>query len=581
MPRPAMVLSMRKFISFVSVQPPIIPMPGVRFTVSPFAFFATKVRSRVSLIWRAISPIALSQEMGSHLSEPGLRTWGLVRRLELVMSSRSVMPLGQSVPRLMGWSGSPSTCTTLGFTFFALSPSVWMITPQETEQYGQVLLVSVVRAIFNSRISARARLRSNPSATAPPTAAAEPFRKVLRFTGWLLVVEIARSLLRDGPACQHGGKSPVAAHRRRRGASAALSKKRLESYRRNMLEATRSAPRLDRVSSPDWRVTALKHSRQAAHEQVVEEGDRHAGDEAGSHQRPPEVHVPAHQEGGHPDADGKVAPAVDEGEPVDELLHHQREAEDHHREQPGHRHGQDHADESPQSAHPVHHRRLLDVPGDGLEEPHHQPGAEGDGKARIGHHQRPETVLEAQRAHHLGERDEEDGRRDQVSEEDPDPQLLSEGPGQPRQRVARRYGDQQRDQDHQDADEDRVADPAHEERLLEQDAQVLQRRSLRVPEGKAVRIEQVVGLLERGDRHPSEREGGEQAEEQEDGAVGHLGPDLARFHTTSARRASRKRRIAAAASTGKRKSAIAEAPARSPPSMPLKNASDASTCVMS
>src|SRR5882724_1174471 len=227
MPRPAMVLSMRKFISFVSVQPPIMPMPGVRFTVSPFAFFATKVRSRVSLIWRAISPIALSQEMGSHLSEPGLRTWGVVRRLELVMSSRSVMPLGQSVPRLMGWSGSPSTCTTDGLTFFDLSPSVWMITPQETEQYGQVLLVSVVRAIFNSRISARACLRSNPSATAPPTAAAEPFRKVLRFTGWLLVVEIAGSLLRDWPACQHGGKSPVAARRRRRGASARLSKKDL------------------------------------------------------------------------------------------------------------------------------------------------------------------------------------------------------------------------------------------------------------------------------------------------------------------------------------------------------------------
>src|SRR6184192_4504126 len=105
------------------------------------------------------------------------------------MSSRSVAPLGQRVPRLIGRSGSPSTCTTAGFTFFALSPSVWMITPQETEQYGQVLLVSVVRAIFNSRISARACLRSNPSATAPPTAAAEPFRKVLRFTGWLLVVE--------------------------------------------------------------------------------------------------------------------------------------------------------------------------------------------------------------------------------------------------------------------------------------------------------------------------------------------------------------------------------------------------------
>ncbi len=54
------------------------------------------------------------------------------------------------MPRLMGWSGSPSTWTTCGVTFFALSPMVWMMTPQLTEQYGQVLRVSVVREIFSS-----------------------------------------------------------------------------------------------------------------------------------------------------------------------------------------------------------------------------------------------------------------------------------------------------------------------------------------------------------------------------------------------------------------------------------------------
>src|SRR5713101_6336154 len=55
-----------------------------------------------------------------------------------------------------------------------------MITPQETAQYGQVLRVSVVRAILNCRISARARDMSKPMPTAaPPTAA--PFRKVRRF----------------------------------------------------------------------------------------------------------------------------------------------------------------------------------------------------------------------------------------------------------------------------------------------------------------------------------------------------------------------------------------------------------------
>src|SRR5882724_2482779 len=70
----------------------------------------------------------------------------------------------------MGWSGSPSTCTTCAVTFLALSPSVWMITPQLTEQYGQVERVSVVRAIFNSFACARTGRASNPrrSAAVPP-----------------------------------------------------------------------------------------------------------------------------------------------------------------------------------------------------------------------------------------------------------------------------------------------------------------------------------------------------------------------------------------------------------------------------
>src|SRR5439155_1403954 len=80
----------------------------------------------------------------------------------LSMSYLSVAPFGQSVPRLVGASGSPSTCTTVGLTFFALSPRVWMMTPHATAQYGQMLRVSVVRAILSCRISARACEMSNP-----------------------------------------------------------------------------------------------------------------------------------------------------------------------------------------------------------------------------------------------------------------------------------------------------------------------------------------------------------------------------------------------------------------------------------
>src|SRR6266849_344100 len=125
--------------------------------------------------------------MRSHLFEPGRRTCGKVGPFELVMSSLRVAPLGHSVPRLIGWSGSPSTCTTCAVTFFALSPRVWMITPHDTAQYGQVLRVSVVRAILNCRISARALDMSKPMPTAAPPSAA-PCRNVRRFIGGLQAV---------------------------------------------------------------------------------------------------------------------------------------------------------------------------------------------------------------------------------------------------------------------------------------------------------------------------------------------------------------------------------------------------------
>src|SRR5215471_10264659 len=55
-----------------------------------------------------------------------------------------------------------------------------MTTPQLTEQYGHVDLVSVVREIFNSRSAKYAGARSNPNtvATRPPSPAA--FRKSRR-----------------------------------------------------------------------------------------------------------------------------------------------------------------------------------------------------------------------------------------------------------------------------------------------------------------------------------------------------------------------------------------------------------------
>ena len=87
------------------------------------------------------------------------------------MSCCSDAPLGQSVPRLMGWSGSPSTWITCGVTFFALSPMVWMMTPQLTAQYGHVLRVSVEREIFSAWACASSGCASKPNAVSPMTPA--------------------------------------------------------------------------------------------------------------------------------------------------------------------------------------------------------------------------------------------------------------------------------------------------------------------------------------------------------------------------------------------------------------------------
>src|SRR5271165_4438126 len=52
------------------------------------------------------------------------------------------------------------------------------MTPQDTAQYGQVLRVSVVRAIFKSRNSARAS--DNSKKASPTPTAAVPLRNVRR-----------------------------------------------------------------------------------------------------------------------------------------------------------------------------------------------------------------------------------------------------------------------------------------------------------------------------------------------------------------------------------------------------------------
>src|SRR3546814_9063111 len=71
----------------------------LRLTVLPSSFFSMKLASRSSFSKREMRSGASSHEMRCHLSEPGARYSGYLRRLGLLMKSVSPALLGQSVPR--------------------------------------------------------------------------------------------------------------------------------------------------------------------------------------------------------------------------------------------------------------------------------------------------------------------------------------------------------------------------------------------------------------------------------------------------------------------------------------------------
>src|SRR5208283_5716858 len=122
------------------------PAVNQRLTVSPAAFLVMKFLSRSSFIRRATFANASSQEIRFHSLEPGARYSGYLSRSGLWMKSTRPAPFGHRVPRFTGWSGSPSMWKMDDSAFFALSPRLYMIKPQLTEQYGQVFRVSVLLA---------------------------------------------------------------------------------------------------------------------------------------------------------------------------------------------------------------------------------------------------------------------------------------------------------------------------------------------------------------------------------------------------------------------------------------------------
>src|SRR5215469_4436170 len=105
--------------------------------------------------------------------------------------------------------------------FLARSPRLYMSTPQATEQYGQVLRVSVARASLNTRASASAAVGEKPSSTRlePARVAPVTFRNSRRVTSAMVSPcaclkrpEVYTPLMKSGqgadPPCVAGNRRP-------------------------------------------------------------------------------------------------------------------------------------------------------------------------------------------------------------------------------------------------------------------------------------------------------------------------------------------------------------------------------------
>src|SRR4051812_2948817 len=134
----------------------------VRLTRLPSCSSCQPLR-RAASTRSAIISIAVSRSRSSHSVPYGRRYLTFVTRVGLVTSDLLALPLGQSRPRLIGESGSPSIWTT----FSSFTNTFW---PQPTAQYGHTLWTTrsavAVRATTLSVALLRAAL-PRPSGSEP------------------------------------------------------------------------------------------------------------------------------------------------------------------------------------------------------------------------------------------------------------------------------------------------------------------------------------------------------------------------------------------------------------------------------
>src|SRR3954468_4338670 len=174
-------------------------------------------------------------------------------------------------------------------------------------------------------------------------------------------------------------------------------------------------------------------------EEGIDDRHRDRAEQRTRHQWPPEEDVAADQLGGDADRHRLLVGRGQEDEGVDELVPAEREGDDAGAQDARHRHRYDDVDHRLPARGAVDAGALLELLRDRLEVAHHQPGTERDEEGRVGQDQRPWRVAELEVADDLGQRDEQQRLRHQISDEDHCAEAAGIGEIEPRQGVARQH----------------------------------------------------------------------------------------------------------------------------------------------
>src|SRR5690606_28983051 len=174
------------------------------------------------------------------------------------------------------------------------------------------------------------------------------------------------------------------------------------------------------------------------------------------------------------------------------------------RQQPRQRQRQRDAPERAQPAGPVDHRRFLKVYWNRAEVADHHPCRKRQQEGRIRRNQRAIGIDEAQIGQSLVQRDKQHRPRQQIGNQQEGREYPRAQKLQPRQRIGRQSCQRDRNDCAAYRHNKRIAEPGQERRVLKQSRILIERPGLR-PEDRSA-LKYLRRTLERGDKHPVERE---------------------------------------------------------------------------